>query len=177
MRLTARIMVAILLILIANEISAAQDPLVRWDSFNQGFGGNQTGNTLIKSVVGQGFIGTARSSNTQIVSGFLGFVLSEGTVVAINDKEELPTTYALEQNYPNPFNPTTVIGCQLPVAGMVKLVMYDLLGREVTVLVDEHKEPGKYKFTFDAKGLASGMYIYRMTAGEFTAVKKMVLVK
>jgi hypothetical protein len=59
----------------------------------------------------------------------------------------------------------------------VRLVVYDILGREVAVLVNEWREPGKYRFVFDAKGLASGMYIYRMTAGEFTAVKKMVLVK
>jgi hypothetical protein len=94
----------------------------------------------------------------------------------VKDKD-IPMTFALEQNYPNPFNPKTVVSCQLPAASKVKLVVYDILGREVKVLLDEKKEPGRYQVTWDARNCASGVYIYRMTAGSFTESKKMLLLK
>jgi len=86
-------------------------------------------------------------------------------------------TYELKQNYPNPFNPFTSIQFQIVNQGMVSLKVYDMLGREVKVLVNEIKSPGKYVVSFDATGLSSGVYFYKMTAGEFTNVKRMVLVK
>jgi hypothetical protein len=85
--------------------------------------------------------------------------------------------FALQQNYPNPFNPKTVVSSQLPVASNVKLVVYDMLGREVAVLVSERRAAGRYQDTFDASRLASGVYFYRMTAGSFVASKQMSLVK
>jgi hypothetical protein len=88
-----------------------------------------------------------------------------------------PVVYALEQNYPNPFNPTTVVSSQLPAASNVRLVVYDLLGREVAVLVNEQRPAGYYKDSFDASSLASGIYIYRLTAGSFVETRRMVLVK
>jgi 5'-nucleotidase / UDP-sugar diphosphatase len=89
----------------------------------------------------------------------------------------VPKTYELEQNYPNPFNPKTVVSSQLPVASRVKLVVYDVVGREVAVLANEHRAAGRYEDRFDAAGLASGIYLYRLTAGSFSAVKKMLLLK
>jgi predicted GH43/DUF377 family glycosyl hydrolase len=88
-----------------------------------------------------------------------------------------PTSYGLEQNYPNPFNPTTVISYQLPVASWVRLVVFDLLGREVKTLVNEKKEPGAYQVKFDGSGLASGVYFYRLQAGEFSQTKRLMLLK
>ena len=85
--------------------------------------------------------------------------------------------FTLEQNYPNPFNPKTVVSCQLPVASDVRLVVYDLLGREVAVLMDEHKEAGTYRMMFDASMLSTGVYFYRMTSGDFVECRKMLLVK
>jgi hypothetical protein len=93
------------------------------------------------------------------------------------ENKDIPMTFALEQNYPNPFNPKTVVSCQLPVASRVKLVVYDILGREVKVLMDEIKDPGRYEVTWDARNCASGVYIYRMTAGGFVSTKKMILLK
>jgi hypothetical protein len=88
-----------------------------------------------------------------------------------------PSTFALSQNYPNPFNPTTVVGYQLPVASNVRLVVYDILGREVAVLVNERKAPGTYSVTFDGSGLPSGVYFYRLSAGEFLQTKKLLLLR
>jgi hypothetical protein len=93
------------------------------------------------------------------------------------EREELPKTFGLGQNYPNPFNPKTVVSCQLPVASRIRLVVYDLLGREVKVLMDEKKELGRYEVTWDASGCASGVYICRMTAGQYIQSRTMVLLK
>jgi hypothetical protein len=89
----------------------------------------------------------------------------------------VPTSFALGQNYPNPFNPTTVINYQLPVTGSVSLKVYDVIGREVATLVNEQKDAGNYQVTFNASNLASGMYFYRLQAGSYTSVKKLVLMK
>lgn len=87
------------------------------------------------------------------------------------------TAFALHQNYPNPFNPTTRIFYALPEAAVVRLAVFDYLGREVVSLVDEYKNAGYYYTTFDASRLSSGMYFYKIQVGKFSAVKKMVLTK
>jgi hypothetical protein len=90
---------------------------------------------------------------------------------------EIPKVYSLAQNYPNPFNPTTKIDFALPKPGLVKLVVYDLLGAEVATLVDENLQAGYHNVSFNAGNFASGVYFYKITAGDFTNVKKMLLVK
>jgi hypothetical protein len=99
------------------------------------------------------------------------------TAVSVEANEDLPTTFALGQNYPNPFNPKTVVSYQLPVVSNVRLEVYDLLGREVALLVNERQAAGSYNVTFDAGRLASGTYLYRITAGQFVQTRKMVLLK
>jgi beta-glucosidase len=89
----------------------------------------------------------------------------------------LPREYSLSEAFPNPFNPTTVIRYQLPVASEVKLSAYDLLGREVAVLVDEPKAPGSYEVRFDGTGLASGVYLCKLTAGRFVETRKLALIR
>jgi predicted acyl esterase len=93
------------------------------------------------------------------------------------DIASAPKGFVLEQNYPNPFNPTTVISYQLPVVSEVKLVVYDILGREVSVLVDGKKAAGSYDEKFEASGLASGVYFCRLTAGIYAQTRKMILVR
>ncbi len=88
-----------------------------------------------------------------------------------------PRVSRLEENYPNPFNPTTVISGQWTADSRVRLVVYDVLGREVAVLADGRYPAGKYSFTFNARGLASGVYYYRLSAGNFTATRSMILVR
>lgn len=87
------------------------------------------------------------------------------------------TTYGLEQNYPNPFNPSTTISYQLPKAGLVTLKIYDMVGKEIKVLVNEYKETGRYTVEFNATGLASGVYMYRLDCNDYHATKKLTLLK
>jgi hypothetical protein len=89
----------------------------------------------------------------------------------------IPTEYALKQNYPNPFNPSTIISYQLPQDSNARLTVYDVMGREITKLVDGYKSAGNYEITFDASGLVSGVYFVRLEAGEFTATQKLLLIK
>ncbi|GEM_PF-2003254 len=94
-----------------------------------------------------------------------------------NNNTGVPKVYSLSQNYPNPFNPSTDIKFALPKAGLVKMVIYDILGRLVETPVNEYKEAGNYTINFNASKLASGVYFYRITANDFVDTKKMLLVK
>lgn len=94
-----------------------------------------------------------------------------------NSKYVIPTNYSLSQNYPNPFNPVTTIEYNIPYDGAVVLKLYDVLGREVRTLVDGERPAGNYKVSLDASSLSSGVYFYRLTAGTYTSIKKMVVLK
>lgn len=98
-------------------------------------------------------------------------------LVSVEEERPVPSVYALEQNYPNPFNPVTVLRYQLAEAGHVRLVVYDLLGREVSVLVDEARVAGDHVARFDGSGYASGVYFCRIRSGSFVATKSMMLVR
>jgi hypothetical protein len=89
----------------------------------------------------------------------------------------VPTEYALSNAYPNPFNPATTIGYDLSEATRVRLIVYDRLGREVAVLVDQHQNAGRHSARFNAEGLTSGVYFYRIQTGTFSATKKLILIK
>jgi hypothetical protein len=98
-------------------------------------------------------------------------------VTDVAEGDQLPTSYALSQNFPNPFNPVTSIRFAVPQAGRVVITVFDLLGREETTLVDSDMPVGTYTVTWDATRVASGMYFYRMRAGDFVATKRMLLVR
>ncbi len=102
----------------------------------------------------------------------------------MNDKNLVPNVFQLYQNYPNPFNPSTRIKYSIPSnpnsskgGSLVILKIYDLLGREVELLVNEEKSPGFYEVNFNAANLASGIYLYRIQADNFVVTKKMILLK
>ena len=100
----------------------------------------------------------------------------------IGDLKPLPDRFNLEQNMPNPFNPSTAIGYQLPEAGMVRLAIYNLIGQEVRVLVNERRNAGSFTATWDGadalgRRVASGIYLYRIQAGSFSATRRMLLLK
>jgi aminopeptidase N len=104
--------------------------------------------------------------------------ISDALTVGINENEEMvPKQYVLQQNVPNPFNPVTMINYDIPKDARVKLTVYDLIGREVKILVDEHKVAGHYSVSFNGLNLPSGIYLYRIESDKFVDVKKMTLVK
>jgi len=108
------------------------------------------------------------------------FVLAVPPGIGIGVEDEitgLPTEYALSNAYPNPFNPTTTIEYSLPQSGDVSLIIYNLTGQEVTRLVSEVQQAGYHKVTWDASNLSSGIYFYRLQAGDFVQTRKMVLLK
>jgi hypothetical protein len=90
---------------------------------------------------------------------------------------EIPGTYSLKQNYPNPFNPVTKISFDIPQKAFVSLKVYDILGKEVVRLVSEEKSAGKYIIDFNASYLSSGVYFYKLEAGDFTETRRMVVLK
>jgi hypothetical protein len=92
-------------------------------------------------------------------------------------KLDIPADFMLGQNYPNPFNPSTTISFAIPVQSHVSLRVYDVMGREVSLLIDENKSAGIYDIGFDASGLSSGTYFYKLTAGNFSQIKKLVVIK
>lgn len=113
--------------------------------------------------------------------GYWGTILkyNPSSPSGMNEESEsiLPGRYTLSQNYPNPFNPSTTINYSVSAAGLVTLIVYDILGRESAVLVNECKEPGTYKVQFNASALTSGVYIYRLKAGPYEQSRKLIYLK
>jgi len=106
----------------------------------------------------------------------------EGTTgINKNISDNLRDEIVLHQNYPNPFNPVTKISFAIPVVtanfAVTTLKIYDVLGREIKKLVNEYKQPGTYEIEFDASFLSSGVYFYKLQSGNFSAIRKMVLIK
>ncbi len=98
-------------------------------------------------------------------------------LTSVNNVSAVPTNFSLEQNFPNPFNPSTVIRYSLPEASKVSLKVFDVLGREVYTLVEDFQPAGTYQVSFDAHERPSGVYLYRITAGNFSETKRMILAK
>jgi hypothetical protein len=99
-------------------------------------------------------------------------------IVSIDENENIGISdFSLSQNYPNPFNPSTIIEYKIPQSSLVEIKVYDVLGKEITTLVDEFKTEGIYEAQFTTNNLPSGVYIYRMNAGNFSETKKMILVR
>jgi hypothetical protein len=111
--------------------------------------------------------------------GFDAFVFRLNTAGTVDVKpvNAVPEAYRLSQNYPNPFNPSTTIKFALPHAGPVTLRVYNVLGEEVVTLISGEHPAGTFEASWDASGLPSGVYFYRLTAGEYIQTKKMVLMK
>jgi hypothetical protein len=118
--------------------------------------------------------------NLGLIIGRDGVILktSNGGNVSIgNLNSELADKYFLSQNYPNPFNPETKIQFSIPKNGLVKIVVYDMLGREVKELVNEFKQQGSYNVSFNGANFSSGIYFYKLITDDFIETKKMILVK
>jgi photosystem II stability/assembly factor-like uncharacterized protein len=132
--------------------------------------------------------GGATMSSICFVNDLTGFVCGQNGIVKKTTNggspigihrvsTEIPNDYLLLQKYPNPFNPNTIINFKIVKGDFVKLTVYDLLGRETVILVNEELKPGTYETDFDGSNLPSGVYYYKITTGDFTQTKKMVLLK
>jgi hypothetical protein len=119
---------------------------------------------------------TASSFNTRIFRTTNG---GFGGIVSVDDNKNnlIISNYILEQNYPNPFNPITKIKYQIPEISFVTIKIYDVLGNEISTIVNEEKPAGNHNVDFTASSLPSGIYFYRLQAGDFIQTKKMVLLK
>ncbi|NOS83859.1 MAG: T9SS type A sorting domain-containing protein, partial [Ignavibacteria bacterium] len=120
------------------------------------------------------------SQNVTIINSSLSNINFDmgSPLIGINIiNENIPTKYLLSQNYPNPFNPATTIKFAVPVAGLIKLSVYDILGREIEILANENLSAGTYSVNWNASNYPSGIYFYRLEGNEFTETKKMVLIK
>lgn len=105
------------------------------------------------------------------------FVYEIVSTTSVQNDGELPIVFNLSQNHPNPFNPSTTVEYSLPQAENVKLAIYNLIGEEIDILVNDYQQAGAYQLTFDAANLPSGIYFYNIVAGSFVETKKMILLK
>ena len=144
-----------------------------------GSGGNKTSNTnyILNSTVGEPLIGKSVSPVNQQQAGFW-YIYQQSTITAVeNEETTMPTVFKLEQNYPNPFNPSTAIKFAVPEKSNVVIKIYDILGNEIITLVNEEMDAGWYEKSFNANGISSGVYLFRMQAGNYVNTKKMLLIK
>jgi len=129
--------------------------------------------TLFSACWGSGYTATSGSQgNFSVVK-----ISSDSTLVSIGESNQIPAEFTLSQNYPNPFNPVTKINFNIPSAEFVTLSVYDVMGREVAVLISESLKPGSYEAEWNAVNSTSNIYFYKLTAGNFTDTKRMMLIK
>ncbi len=154
--------------------------LITWDLENDSLGtwtgnGQFDGNLRFDSFQFR-YVPDISARNSEVFVDQLQVTFRVTTSVQDVD-DRIPAEFALKQNYPNPFNPTTHLRFQIAELGLVSLKVFDMLGREVATLVKELKSPGEYDIEFNAGALSSGIYFYRLTSGNFSATKKLVLMK
>lgn len=145
-------------------------------TMNQTLNGNESG--LIgywKFDEGTGSTTADQTSNGN--DGTISGAIWVPGISSVKDEVGFPKSYSISQNYPNPFNPSTTIRFQLPNSSIVNLKVYDVLGNEIVTLVNEEKPVGEYEVEFNAAGLSSGIYFYKLNAGSFVETKKMILMK
>lgn len=165
---------SIVIVMIITQSSYAQYKL-KSGSFGNGCAVSTNTANQVTGIAGQTF--TDPASNAQYTAQ-AGFWFSVKMIIGLEDLDNhSPEIFQLKQNYPNPFNPLTRIHYSVPKTVNVKITVYNVLGQQVAVLVDKQKVAGKYEALFDASQLSSGMYIYKINAGEFSAVHKMILMK
>jgi len=164
---------ALLVLLLAVNFSSAQTITGVFSAV----GDKSTNSTQhLSFTIGESLIGFSNNSSTNSYSGFW-YTYIESITTNVEDQLTVPIEYRLEQNYPNPFNPSTTISWQSPVSSWQSIKVFDVLGNEVATIVDEYREAGRHRITFDASQLSSGVYFYKIQAGRFTSTKKMLLIK
>jgi hypothetical protein len=161
--------------LIGNDPASAQNYSIVRSVIAAGGTPMSNGTYTVDGTIGQAVIGISQSSVFTNYQGFW-YTAKVPSGVKINTDGNADG-FALDQNYPNPFNPTTHLRFTIAELRFVSLKIYDVLGREVATLVDGEKKPGVYEMSFNASRLSSGVYYYRLSAGNYTEVKRMMLLK
>ena len=115
-------------------------------------------------------------ASSQVYSAF-AFIGTSSGVTSVTEGQVIPGEFRLDQNYPNPFNPSTTIKFELPKSSVVRLTVYDMIGREVALLMNETRDAGVYEVKFDASNLSTGVYLYRLQAGSYVETRKLCLVR
>ncbi len=142
--------------------------------------------TVFNNLQTQTFDFTVTGQPTQIELDPENWILKDvNNITDINDEQNLPEYFSLGQNYPNPFNPSTTINYTIPDlikhnggdGSLVQLVVYNSLGKQISTLVNEKQNAGNYSINFNSENLPTGIYYYRLTSGNYTETKKMVLLK
>ncbi len=148
-----------------------------WTDYNGNYTVNVT-NKLFDYMIGVGQLPPGYMSHSEPAHpGQSNVNFTFNLTEVQQDQSIIPSEFSLSQNYPNPFNPSTSITWQSPVSGWQTLKVYNLLGNEVATLVNEFRPAGYYEVTWNASNLMSGVYFYRIQAGNFTEIKKMILLK
>jgi N-acetylneuraminic acid mutarotase len=162
----------------ANSVARFNTQTNTWSSLGTGSSNGVSGGGVNALAVSgsEVFVGGGFTLAGGIASTFIAR-WNSGTSRVEQLSPTAPKTFLLEQNYPNPFNPSTTIRYQLPVASEVKLEVYDVLGKKIATLVNERQSAGSYQVVWNASGLSSGTYFYRLQAGTFVETKKMIMVK
>lgn len=155
----------------------AQNSAVDWFAMSEGFNMQSSSPGLLRFSVGQPFVGRASGVNRTVESGFFIHSILRGIITSVPVGPDFPVEFRLDQNYPNPFNPSTIISFQIPTAERVVLKVYNILGQEVATLMDDRKEAGAYEVTWNPRDASSGMYFYRLNAGERSQTRKLMIVK
>jgi hypothetical protein len=159
----------------------AQSQIV-WQSFGFAFANTKGAGSSDISLMGQSIVGEASGNGIHLRSGFGSYGSTTTSVIA--SQGQIPLVYTLSQNYPNPFNPSTVIAFGVPEASHVSVNIFDLVGRQISTLINEDLIAGNYRRTFIADHLSSGVYFYRIVAASkngkgrlFVETKKLMLIK
>ena len=155
----------------------SQNLRVAWSIFRPGHVRANSSRFLVDGTIGEPFMGSSQSQNFFLR---IGHFYSTQIATAVNDWEVngslIPDTYDLSHNYPNPFNPSTTVRYSLPRTAHVTLRIFNTLGQEIATLVDGEKNAGFYQVQWNA-AVPSGIYFYRLQAGEFAETKKMILLR
>ncbi len=141
---------------------------------------NDTQSIIVAQIIARGSSNLNSITQLRALADHVQDIYDENfqSVISVeNISSVIPDGYRLEQNYPNPFNPSTIINYELRITNYVSLKVFDALGKEVSILVNEKQSPGTYQVEFDGSRLPSGVYFYRLNAGEFRDTKRMMLVK
>ncbi len=178
---------------LAREVGSLNVLFVRWDPWIEFYNGSGDYPAGYRTLIGNGndhanatlgvpinfynFTEDAKRVYLNEVARMVKLGKVEKPVSVSENKYELPSEYLLKQNYPNPFNPVTTIEFAIPKKSYVKLFVFDVLGRLVTKLIDNNLESGYHKVKFNASNLSAGVYFYKIEAGDFVNVKKLVLIK